>query len=205
MDEVLPLAQRDAGENPALSLVQCFVKRCSDRGVDCSPDEALKFITVSRSKPAPIFGAVTIPAVIQSQAVKSPDQNSVIKNTGVAQIPVSTLSKSDKSEAGVMLENVTYRIQQISKGTNATGKLLGRKFVVCAGSTAAQPSRGFIAKGYYRLYRQLIERMWLVPEEKNGCSVYRLTKDYGFDSSSAAASVFLGVSASGPREWKEVK
>ena len=180
MYEVLPISQRDADENPALSLVDCFIKRCSEKGVECTKEDATNFIRNSRHRPS------TTTAIIQS-----------------VQLPIHSITQTDNSRTKRFMTE-TLLIQG-RRGTKATGKNLPTgRFVVFSNSIAAEPSSGFMKddRGYYPLYRDLVNNKLLIPEEVNGICVYRLMRDYEFSSSSAAASVFMGVSASGPREWQ---
>lgn len=185
MFEMFPISQRDADENPSLSLVDCFVKRCHERGVDCQKEEAINFIRNSRHRQS------TPPAASQLFNPHStiPDTTKT-GNTGI-----------EKSSTGSLH-------LQGRRGTNASGKNLpAGKFVVFANSIAAKPSSGFMKdeRGYYPLFRNLVNDKTLIFEDTNGHHIYKLMRDYEFSSSSAAASVFLGVSASGPREWLEKK
>jgi len=179
MFEVLPASQRDAEDNPARSLVECFITRCSERGVECSKEEALNFLHNTRHP-------------------QSPSPARVIKE------PVISSASTEKRRIEPAPTETVLRIQS-RRGTNASGKnLLSGKFVVFKGSLAAEATPGFKsdARGYYPLYSNLIDSKVLMHEESDGLHVYRLTRDFEFPSSSAAASVFMGTSASGPREWK---
>lgn len=183
MFEVLPISQRDADENPSLSLVDCFIKRCSERGVECAKEDATNFIRNSRHRQS---------------------STTTIIQPAVSQVPINSIAQTDNFRTERSL-NETLLIQG-RRGTKASGKNLPTgRFVVFSNSIAAEPSSGFMKdeRGYYPLYRDLVNNKVLIPEETNGIRVYRLMRDYEFSSSSAAASVFMGVSASGPREWQK--
>lgn len=49
-DELLPFARKDAEQDPTSSLVECFIKRCSDRGISVSTEKARAFI-LERNRP----------------------------------------------------------------------------------------------------------------------------------------------------------
>lgn len=188
MFDVLPTAQRDAEEDPSLSRIECLLKRCLERGVECSRDEAQVFFRDLRHRPAA--------SPISHSSGNSTPRKELLTHSNTLQLERT----ANSSSADVVLSI------QGRRGTNATGKNLSSgRFVVFADSVAGAPSPGFVAdgRGYYPLFRDLVSNKILVPEDRSGSRIYRLTRDYEFSSSSAAASVFLGTSASGPREWKQ--
>lgn len=174
MFEMLPKAQRDADENPALSLIECFVKRCAERGIDCTKEEALKFVQSSRAR-----------------------QNSPVT---IVQ-PAISRTPSPASISGTLSLQGRY-------GTQASGHLLpdNKRFVVFTNSLAAALSQGSQPEkhSFARLHQDLVKKKILRAEDtKDGLRIYRLMRDYEFSSISAAASVFLGRSANGHKEWKD--
>ena len=75
-----------------------------------------------------------------------------------------------------------------------------KSFKVLKGSmTSDSMSNPFIedTKGYSKLRMEL--------EQKGIISNHRFTEDYVFSSSSAAASVILCHSASGPEQWERIE
>ena len=190
MYEVLPLSQRDADENPTLSLVDCFIKRCVERGVECEKNEALNFVRNSRHRQSPL------------NAIVQPSVGQLSNQT----LPARLTTKTDTSRT--KQSSVEILFIQGKRGTDASGhELSNGKFVVFANSFAAELSPGFKDSDAApcRVYHELVKKKILCVETVNGIRVYKLMRDYEFSSSSAAASVFLGVSASGPREWKKGK
>lgn len=187
MFDVLPLSQRDAVENPSLSLVECFINRCTERGVECSKEDAINFVRSSHNRPSPISPP-------QSHATQ-------LSNT----LPI--YSETQKGNSQIERTSTEVLLMQGRRGTKASGKNLpSGKFVVFCNSIAADASLGFIKdeRGYYPQYRDLVNSKILIPEEtNNGIRVYRLTRDYEFSSSSAAASVFLGNICKWPQRMEE--
>lgn len=191
MYDMLPVAQRDIEEDPTLSLIESFICRCSERGAECSRDDALRFIRDARHRQLP-SGHYSPPVVSQP-----------IKAVPNASQPIGHQPQKSSIE---QLETGQILVLQGRRGTQASGKEMpSGGFVVFAGSFAADPTPGFKEdeKGYYPLYRRLVDTGVLLPQNHNRNRVYQLIHDYEFKSSSAAASVFMGTSASGPREWKK--
>ena len=182
MYEVLPIAQHDAEDDPAVSLVDCFLSRCSERGADCIRDQALAFIKTVKTKTSPVpLGNIlrTIIAPVQRPEKTSPTP--AVTNVGGA------------SKNRLRLNN--------KRGANADGVASeAGRFVVFANSIAAVVSDGF-SGGYRNLRLQPENDRTLVPVSQNGLNTFLLSRDYEFSSSSAAASVFCGRSANGG-EWK---
>ncbi len=190
MYDMLPFAQRDSEEDPTLSLIECFIKRCTERGTECSRDKALRFIKDARHRPIPTSTynptAITQPTKVVSNAPQPIDpqfQKRPIEQPSTDQI--------------LTLQN--------QRGAQASGKKMpSGHFIVFAGSTAAEATSSFKNNGSaYRIHSKLINTGVLIPVDREGNRVYRLIRDYEFNSSSSAASVFMGTSASGPREWKK--
>lgn len=187
MYDVLPLSQRDADEDPALSLVDCFIKRCMERGVECDKNDALNFVLNSRSR------QTLQSAIVQSSVSQLPRQA----------LPVRPVVKAASAKANQFPEGTLFI--QGKHGTNASGQQLpSGKFVVFANSLAAELTPNFKESNAAssRVYQELVKKKMLCIENSNGIRVYRLIRDYEFSSSSAAASVFLGRSANGLKEWK---
>ena len=182
MYEALPFAQRDAEDDPAVSLVDCFLARCSERGADSRRDQALAFIKNAKMKisSAPL-GNISRTAIAPVQQ---------LEKTFIALAPTIA---SAGSKNRLRLNN--------RRGASAEGVASeAGRFVVFANSTAAVVSDGF-SGGYRNLRLQLESDGTLVRTSLNGLDAFLLSRDYQFSSSSAAASVFCGRSANGG-EWK---
>jgi hypothetical protein len=179
MYEVLPLAQRDVDEDPSVSLVDCFLTRCAERGADCTRDKAIDFIKVTKSRLA-TGGAVA------AKGVSRPDSFvSTTQTTG----PNATTAIREAS-----------RLQLVNKrGANAEGEYRAARFVVFKDSIAAPSTEGF--KGTYRILRTRLEAEGVLVSDSLGHQTHKLSSDYEFSSASAAASVFCGRSAN-DGEWK---
>ncbi|MBL8357461.1 MAG: DUF4357 domain-containing protein [Delftia acidovorans] len=191
MFDVLPIAQRDAQEDPLKSLVECFVSRCSERGVSCALEDASVFIRHNLHR---AFTGLPSGTVSSGQPSAHPERTA----------PHGAAQSSSRTSQSNGLSGLLFLSGR--RGTNAKGKALpSGRFVVLEGSIAAEASPGFMKddRGYYPLYRDLLNQKKFVRENKGGVAVFRLTEDTEFRSISAAASVFLGTSASGPREWKQ--
>ena len=179
MFEALPFAQRDAGEDPTVSLVECFLVRCNEQGADCSLDQAIHFIKAAKSR---------------SEIMPVRERNVGVGVVSHTSAKNSVPSQSFRREEG--------RLRLTNKrGANAEGEFRSNRFIVFKDSISAPTTDGF--QGSYRdLRSQLEEAGQLVPELRSGIQVCRLTKDYEFNSASAAASVFCGRSAN-DGEWKK--
>lgn len=191
MHEMLPLAQRDSEEDPTMSLIECFIKRCAERGVECSSDKALNFIKNNRHRPIPI---------------NTNSSTTITRSTQIASNISLPISSQIQKESSNQLSIDQILTLQNRRGAQASGKELPSKhFVVFTGSVAADATPGFKddEKGYYLLYNKLVENGILIPQNQNGIRVYKLTCDYEFKAKSAAASVFMGRSANGQEEWKK--
>ncbi len=88
------------------------------------------------------------------------------------------------------------------KGINAQGYESQQGFVVQSGSSAVSEEGSSLQPSKSSLRSRLIKEGVLSQE---GDDSYRFTQDFVFSSSSAAADVLLGRSASGPGEWKDDK
>ncbi|PTQ77737.1 uncharacterized protein DUF4357 [Nitrosomonas oligotropha] len=189
MYEMLPIAQRDSDEDPTMSLIDCFIKRCVERGVECPSDKALNFIKNNRHR-----------------SINTNSTTTITRSTQIASnIPLSISSQIQK---GLFKQSSIDQILvlQNKRGAQASGKEMPTgAFIVFADSIAADATPGFKddEKGYYLLYSKLIKDGILIPQNQNGTRVYKLIRDYEFKAKSAAASVFMGTSASGPKEWKK--
>lgn len=180
MFDLLPLALRDAELDPTISAVECFVRRCQERGVICADDDAKKFILDNRG----------------------PARKQAISNTAEALRP-ATQAAPGKVETPPHASPAQTLFLTGKNGTKATGQILPTgAFLVFSGAIAVTPSEGFTRHSYYNLYRQLIEDGVLAPLN-NG--TYRLSKNFEFKSPSAAAAILLGRPANGPKEWKPMK
>lgn len=185
MDDVLPLALRDAELDPTISKVNCFIKRCSERGVVVSFDDAKNFILDKKPQ-------VSVPV--------QPQKEQRIKPIIDANKLLSELDAPEGDKSGLILSNEIKRLIT-KKGANAKGKLLSNgHFIVFSDSVAALPTADFTNSAAFFLHKQLVGENVLTPV--NGGSAFKLTRDYEFSSWSAAASIFIGSSASGPRDWK---
>lgn len=171
MLDSLPMARRDVESQPELSLTQLLVRRVAAAGHRITEDEALKFIRSAASQANSQEPYDNTPDPEAIPEIRAPRQNSQGKN--------------------ILLLRRHGRV--IARGYKDTG---GRQFVVLAGSRAAaevQPS----GKSSKTLRKSLLSEGIF---RKEGDALV-LTRDYAFSSWSNAAVVFLGVSASGPREW----
>ncbi|MGB4912648.1 MAG: DUF4357 domain-containing protein [Candidatus Dechloromonas phosphoritropha] len=188
MFDVLPIALRDAELDPTTSKVDCFIQRCSERGVSCAKEDARQFILNSRAVPAPMAPAVR---EIVTQSAGEALSIAQSRHTGI----VTSLPRTPQSDNGRTLSLSGRR------GANASGrKLVNGRFLVYANSVAQGPTPSFIADGSksYRQFEELRQQRIL---ELQSDGTFKLIKDFEFSSWSAAASVFMGTSASGPREW----
>lgn len=180
MRKALPAALSDARINPTQSLVECFIRRCERSGVSVPPNIAECFIQSELPKPQP---NVTSPVV----AV----ENTNLRNKHTNNSKPMTAATSG-TPATLLLKG--------RNGANASGaQLPSGRFVVFAGSICGKPADHFPSHNYYRLYQHLIEEGVLVPLE--GSKIFQLSRDYEFDSPSAAAAMFLGR-AGNPKNWK---
>jgi hypothetical protein len=87
-----------------------------------------------------------------------------------------------------------------NRGAKAEAYEFDGQFFVRQGAQARVRESTSFKGGYKRLRTQLIQDKTLKRKEKH----YVLSRDYGFNSTSAAASVLVGSSMQGPAEW-EVK
>lgn len=191
MVEVLPLAQRDLEGDPTANLLDKFLSRCAERGVNPLRDQALNFLRSNPHRSHPVTTSTTV--ATSAGAIAHP-----------ASTPhISTFVGARTFVAPKLFEGLCSL--QGNRGAEAKGQLAAnRKFLVFSGSFAADATPGFIKDNSksFQIRRELIESGVLKFERRGEFAVYRLTRDYEFNSISAAASVMLGASASGPREWK---
>lgn len=188
MFDVFPIALRDAELDPTTSKVECFIKRCSERGVTCAKEDAREFILNNRFVPAPVAPApkeAVTERVGEASSFAQPGHNNI----------VSPLARIPQGEHGRTLS------LSGSRGANASGRRPANgRFLVYANSIEQGPTASFIADGSrsFRQFEELRQQKILEPQ---GDGAFKLIKDFEFSSWSAAASVFMGTSASGPREW----
>ena len=115
-------------------------------------------------------------------------------------------SLSLSGEQGYPLERLKIRARNQRRDEAvviAWGFQLGPEFLVLRGSNAfvetASASEWAGDDGAWELREMLIADGTLAPED----NVYSFQTDYVFQSSSLAASVILGQTASGPEEWRD--
>ncbi len=179
MYDVLPKALRDAELDPTNSKVDCFIKRCHERAVTLSLEEAKKFVLENMHS---VFSPSTSLKEERSTSKSFPPKKSLPSH--------SELSLAD---AEILL--LTGR-----NGAHAKGKHLPNgRFLVLADSISGKPAEHFPTHNYYRMYQHLIQEEVLQPLD--GDARYKLSQDYEFDSPSAAAAMFLGR-AGNPKNWK---
>jgi hypothetical protein len=177
--EALPAARKDAEDDPTTSLVDCLIKRCLEYGFEISKDEAAAFIRNNRS----ISVATRTSNLSDRKAANS--SITVPKN-----IP---LTKGN---------NINLKHLESKRGAKATGyELPNRRFIVLKDSVATKDTMEFLGDSNSKIRTDLIDS-GIFNKTSNG---YVLNQDYEFNTSSQAACVFLGCSASGPREWKDGK
>jgi predicted type IV restriction endonuclease len=194
MFDALPIAQRDLEADPSVTLLDCFLMRCREKGVECAREIALSFIKENRHK------AVAIPSLGKKENIKPaalvlsnelPGFGSTSDEGGRKQSYASSvgLSKSilrfnHKSRQGGIVEATGVGVND------------GKKFVVFKGSTAAFCSSGFLGS-YSNLRKKLVDNKSLVLLNDK----WIFSEDVEFDSMSAAASVLCGCSMNG-NKWK---
>lgn len=192
MAEVLPLAQRDLEDDPTANLLDKFLSRCAERGVNPLRDQALNFLKNSRHRPLPVSTLTTTTSPASAIALSASIAH-ISTSVGVRSVVVP-----ERSEGSYLLQS--------NRGAESKGRFASNnKFLVFSGSFASEVTPGFIKDNSksFQIRRELIGSGILKSERRGGFDVYQLTRDYEFNSSSAAASVMLGASASGPREWKK--
>jgi hypothetical protein len=136
---------------------------------------------------------------------------------------ISLLPEADIAEMGEFLENLKlllsalgYPILQeviskeqkntsdplfICKGKEAlaTGRMTNEGFVVYKDSTATTSISSAVIERNQRVIEKLISNNYIT---KQNDSLYIFTKDYVFNSPSAASDIILGNSTSGWKKWK---
>ena len=99
-----------------------------------------------------------------------------------------------------------FEIAPLTEGIRASAKLVDGRWIVQKGSQARKDWKGgvktakIIEGSYFKLYQDLKRQEILVLHEDGKHCIF--TKDYEFNSSSAAAAVIYGRQAAGPRCWK---
>lgn len=92
------------------------------------------------------------------------------------------------------IDPVSETFHIAARGSNATGHAgIGKAFIVDEGSIVTKDTLASLRGNYDVLRDQLMADGTIVD--------YEFTRDYQFESSSAAAAVILGRAANGPREW----
>ncbi len=179
MHDVLPLALRDAELDPTTSKVDCFIKRCFERAVVLTPEDAKSFILEKKR--------------LDLSPIAHPS-----KEYTTCKPPKKTPSFGDHSANSP--DNAGILLLVGRNGAHATGKHLPTgRFLVFSGSVSGKPAEHFPTHNYYRTYQRLIQDGVLQPVD--GDMRHKLSQDYEFDSPSAAAAMFLGR-AGNPKNWK---
>lgn len=135
MFDVLPAAQRNAAEDSSSSRIECLLKRCLERGVECSSEEATVFFRDLHRRPA-----------------TSPISHS----PGDSTLPKALLAHSNTRQRGRTPESspadASLSIQG-RRGTNVTGRNLssGRFVVPEYGSRNETSSSGSGLRGLNRI------------------------------------------------------
>ncbi len=99
-----------------------------------------------------------------------------------------------------------FEIDPLTEGIRASAKLVDGRWIVQKGSQARKNWKGgvradrVIKGSYFKLYEDLKRQNILVLHKDGAHCVF--TKDYEFNSPSAAAAVVYGRQAAGPRTWK---
>lgn len=114
---------------------------------------------------------------------------------------LTTITQSPIVTAPTTIDtSVIFRIESPREGLKASGKYYdNRRFTVFKGSSVSMSlDDSFVtgAAGAYALRNELQQRGIINSNRE-------FTEDYTFNSSSQAASVVLGGSRSGPREWRQ--
>ena len=110
---------------------------------------------------------------------------------------------TQSSGAAPREHGVVFHLESKSKNVSARGAFesadpSSKAFRVYAGSTGASDPTPTMAPGNVKRRNQLIQAGVLARRDDH----LELSSDYTFSSTSAAASVLLAMSASGPFEWK---
>jgi hypothetical protein len=95
-------------------------------------------------------------------------------------------------------DSSTFELDAV--GVHARAQEIEDAFVVLVGSTARKGATTTFQTGYRALRDKLVGGGKLVDGAESDC--YRFASDVAFSSPSAAASVIMARSASGPLEWK---
>lgn len=111
--------------------------------------------------------------------------------------PVGGAPAAETEQSG---ENPIFELDSVRTHVRATARELDSGFVVLAGSTARKGRTRTFQAGYRSLRDQLVNDGKLV--EAAEPNLYRFAIDVAFASPSAAASIVMARSASGPLEWR---
>lgn len=177
MKDELPRAKIDAENEPNISLVDHFVKRMTKVNFEISHGDATDFIKSIKLIQAP-FGSS--PQISLASVTVTP-------NISLVAQPRPPVAK------GTNLA-LTKMGRVIARGYEAQNG-----FVVETGSQAVTQLHKSAGEKIEKLRLDMI-RQGKFQQTSEGLF---LTCDHVFNSSSQAACVFLGCSASGPREWKK--
>jgi hypothetical protein len=110
--------------------------------------------------------------------------------------PLVGLTAFQAAPAGLAAEEY---LTLCGRGISARGFESDQGFVVVEGSHAALNEADALPSYHRRLRSQLQDQGLLIPDGES----LKLTKNYVFNSSSQAASVFLAAVAGGPVSWKD--
>jgi predicted type IV restriction endonuclease len=191
MDALLPQAKEAAQQDLTVSVMDCFVHLCAERGI--SRELAKKYIRES-SKNSPKQPALPVEHAAADNRVHAdlpPVQEPLVEKN----------AKPDLSGKRACLS-----IPQ--KGVYAEGKVLsdGKQIIVFAGALAKGKNESLDRHSYGKLHTKLVADNILKPKVlPNGTNGFELTRDYTFNALSAAAAILTGHPADGPKLWKEKK
>ena len=174
MYEMLPTAKKDAEIDPSKSWAENFVIRLKRVGIEISIEDAIEFIKK--------HGA--LPIISSSESKSVPQEYPHIE---IAAIPTSPRASG--------------KLHLIGRSCDAYGYVIaGNRFVVERGSKAVKNHSPRLQEKNIEIRADLIAKGIFTSVNDS----FVLTQDYTFNSSSQAASIFLGCSASGPREWRAI-
>jgi len=144
-----------------------------------------------------------------------------LENSTEASLP--TLSEADTAEMEEFLDNLKLLLSALGypilqevvskeqknvsdplftckgKGAIATGRMTNDGFVVYKDSTATSDISKAVIERNQKVIEKLLANNYL---EKGSNNLYVFTKDYVFNSPSAASDIILGNSTSGWKKWK---
>jgi hypothetical protein len=177
MIEAIPAARKDAEDDPTTSLVDCFIKRCLGYGFEINKENAVTFITNNRS------------IIAANRTSNITERNAIIPSF-----------PAQKNMPITQRNNHNLKHLESKRGAKVKGyELPNRHFIVLKGSVATKDALESLGDSNTKIRDKLIKNR-IFDKADNG---YILNQDYEFNTSSQAASIFLGCSASGPREWKD--